>query len=98
MLTGVNLSTLSVAEPLFLWLLPIPGILLLLWLWQVWRRRRDARLCRRDRVLPVRERYTLAGDLAFWLCGLVAASLCIVALARPQARVPAVPQAGAGRV
>src|SRR3989442_13159141 len=95
MLTGVSFSTLSFAEPLFLWLLPIPGILLVLWLWQVWRRRRDARRCRRDRVLPVRERYTLAGDLAFWLCALVAASLCIVALARPQARVSAVTKAGA---
>src|SRR2546428_14132649 len=96
MLTGVSFGTLSFAEPLFRWLLPIPGILLVLWLWQVWRRRRDARRCRRDRVLPVRERHTLAGDLAFWLCALVASSLCIVALARPQARVSAGTKAGAG--
>src|SRR6266478_5750075 len=95
MLTGVNLSSLSFAEPLYLWLLPIPAILLMLWLCQVWRPGRVARRCQRDRVLPVRERYTLAGDLAFWLCALVAASLCIVALARPQARVSAVTKAGA---
>ena len=32
MLTGVTLSTLSFAEPLYLWLLPLPAILLVLWL------------------------------------------------------------------
>src|SRR5712675_3245974 len=95
MLTGVDLGTLSFAEPLYLWLLPVPAMLLTLWLWQVWRRRLDARRCAHDRVLPVRERFTLAGDLAFWLCVIVAASLCIVALARPQARVSAATKAGA---
>ena len=95
MLTGVDLSTLSFAEPLYLWLLPVPAMLLVLWLWQVGRRRLDARRCARDRVLPWRERFTLAGDLAFWLCVIVAASLCSVALARPQARVSAAIRAGA---
>ena len=95
MVVGVNFSTLSFAEPLYLWLLVISAILLVLWTGQVWRRRADARRCMRGRVLPVRERYTLAGDLAFWLCLIVAASLCIVALARPQVRVSAVRQAGA---
>ncbi len=95
MLTGIDLSTLSFAEPLYLWLLLVPAMLLVLWLWQVWRRRLDARRCARDRVLPVRERFTIAGDLAFWLCVIVAASLCSVALARPQARVSAVTTAGA---
>jgi Ca-activated chloride channel family protein len=41
----------------------------------------------RERVVPVRERYTLFGSLAPWFCVLAAASLCITALARPQARV-----------
>jgi Ca-activated chloride channel family protein len=95
MLTGVDFGTFSFAEPLYLWLLVAPGLLLLLWLVQVWRRRRDARHCLRSRVLPMRERFTLAGDLAFWLCAIVAAGLCIVALARPQARVSAVTKAGA---
>jgi Ca-activated chloride channel family protein len=94
-LTGIDLRSLSFAEPLYLWLLPVPAMLLALWVWQVWRRRLDARRSIRDRMLPVRERFTLAGDLAFWLCVIVAATLCIVALARPQARVSAVTTAGA---
>jgi hypothetical protein len=48
-----------------------------------------------ERVLPVRERFTLFGDLAFWLSLIVAASLLIVALARPQARVVIVRKSGA---
>jgi hypothetical protein len=47
------------------------------------------------RVLPVRERFTFFGDLAFWLSLIVAASLLIVALARPQARVVIVRKSGA---
>ena len=95
MLTGVDLGTLSFAEPLYLWLLIVPAMLLVLWLWQVWRRRLDARRSARHRVLPLRERFTFAGDLAFWLCVIAASSLCIIALARPQARVSAVTTGGA---
>lgn len=51
------------------------------------RRRADIRRLRAQRLLPVRERYAFAGDLAFWACMLAAASLVIVALARPQARI-----------
>ena len=87
---GIDFSTFSFAEPLYLWLLVAPGILLVLWIWQVWRRRVAARRYVRERVLPVREHYTLVGDLAFWLCLLIAVSLCIVALARPQARISVV--------
>jgi Ca-activated chloride channel family protein len=43
----------------------------------------------------VRERFTLTGDLAFWVSMILAASLCIVALARPQARVVIVRKSGA---
>jgi len=95
MVTGVDLGTLSFAEPLYLWLLIVPAVLLVLWLWQVWRHRLDARRSAYLRVLPLRERFTLAGDLAFWLCVIAAASLCIIALARPQARVSAVTTGGA---
>src|SRR5262245_12652838 len=95
MLTGVELGTLNFAEPLYLWLLIVPAMLLALWLGQVWRRRLDAQRSARHRVLPIRERFTLAGDLAFWLCVIVAASLCIIALARPQARVSTVTTGGA---
>jgi len=95
MLTGVDFSTFAFAEPLYLRLLAGPAVLLVLWVWQVLRRRRDARRFLSERVLPVREQYSLVGDLAFWLCLLIAASLCIVALARPQARISVVRKAGA---
>lgn len=95
MLPRIDLDTFSFSEPLFLWFLGVPAALLVLWVWQVFRRRRDARRYRRARLLPVRERYTATGDLAFWLCLLIAMSLCIVALARPQARIWVVRQVGA---
>ena len=95
MLPRINIDTLSFGEPLYLWFLGVPAALLVLWVWQVLRRRRDARQYRRARLLPVRERYTATGDLAFWLCLLIAMSLCIVALARPQARIWVVRQVGA---
>jgi Ca-activated chloride channel homolog len=95
MLTGIDLRTLSFAEPLYLWLLVVPAMLMVLWVWQVWRRRLEALRFSRDRVLPVRERFALAGDLAFWLCVIIAASLCSVGLARPQARVSTLTKAGA---
>jgi Ca-activated chloride channel homolog len=83
----IDLKTFAFGEPLYLWLLAAPALLLLLWVWQVLQRRRDARRYMRQRLLPVRERYTLLGDLGFWLCVMIAASSCIVALARPQARI-----------
>jgi Ca-activated chloride channel family protein len=43
----------------------------------------------------VRERFGLLGDLAFWAAVLMASALCIVALARPQARVSSVRRASA---
>jgi hypothetical protein len=93
--TRIDFSTLTFGEPLYLWLLVAPGVLLMMWIWQVLRRRLDARRSLQDRVLPVRERFTLVGDLAFWLCLILAVSFCIVALARPQARVTIMRKAGA---
>jgi hypothetical protein len=83
----IDLKTFAFGEPLYLWLLAAPALLSLLWVWQVLQRRRDARRYTHQRLLPVRERYTMLGDLGFWLCVMFAASLCIVALARPQARI-----------
>jgi Ca-activated chloride channel family protein len=82
-----DFNTLGFGEPVFLWLLVGPGLLLLLWVWQVARRRAVARQYVRGRTLPIRESYTLAGDLAFWLALIAAISLSIVALARPRARI-----------
>ena len=86
----IDLSSVSYATPLYLWLLIVPGALLVLWAWRVFRRLGDAQRLRRNRIVPVRERFSLTGDLGFWLCGLLAAALCIVALAGPRARISAV--------
>ena len=83
----IDLDTFRFAEPIWLWLLAFPAALLLLLAWRVVRRRADVRRLKARRIVPVRERYAIAGDLAFWLSVLVAASLGVVALARPQARV-----------
>ena len=95
MIPRLDLETVRFEAPALLWLLMVPGALLILWGWRVVRRRADVRRLRSTRVLPVRERFTLAGDLTFWLAVLVAASLCIVALAKPQARIASVRRASA---
>lgn len=75
------------AEPVWLWLLVVPAALLALLAWRVIRRRAEVRQLKTRRVVPVPERYAAAGDLVFWFTVLTAISLCIAALARPQARV-----------
>ena len=94
-LPRVDLDSFRFAEPLFLWLLAVPAALLVLWMWRLIRRRGDLRRLRARRIVPVRERLGAMGDLAFWAAALAAASLCIVALARPQALVSSVRQASA---
>jgi Ca-activated chloride channel family protein len=89
-LPRVSFETFRFATPLYLWLLVVPGVLLLFWIWQVLARRLDAGRLRRARIVPARERFSVFGDLGFWLSVLIAASLCIVALAGPQARISAV--------
>ncbi len=95
MLTGIDYDSLSFGEPTFLWLLLAPAVLMVLWGWQVLRRRADARRYRQRRLTPVGEHFTMVGDLAFWFCLLLAACCCIVALARPQARTSVVRRASA---
>ena len=75
------------AEPVWLWLLVVPAALFVLLVWRVIRRRAEVHRLKTRRIVPVRERYAAAGDLVFWFSVLTAVSLCIVALARPQARV-----------
>jgi Ca-activated chloride channel family protein len=84
---SIDVSTLSVATPLYLWLLLVPAGLLVLWTAQLIRRRADAGRLARARTVPVRERFGLVGDLGFWLSVILATALCIVALAGPRARV-----------
>jgi len=92
---AVDFDSLSLATPIYLWLLVAPGALLVLWVWQLSRRRADARRLARARHVPVRERFSVAGDLGFWLSAIVASALGIVALAEPRARVAAVRQSSA---
>jgi Ca-activated chloride channel family protein len=91
----VDVETLRFESPVLLWLLAMPAALAALWVWRLVRRRADVHRLKGARVLPVRERYSVAGDLTFWLAVLVAASLCVVAVAKPQARVSAVRRASA---
>src|SRR5215217_674776 len=80
--------------PSFLPLLAVPAALLLLWLWQVWRRRADARAFMRRRQVPVNERIPFFGELLFWFFLLLAAGSAILALAKPQAVTNLVRTAG----
>jgi hypothetical protein len=84
---SISLDTFRFEAPALLWLLVVPGALLVVWCWRVVRRRADTRRLLAARVLPVRERYNLAGDLTFWLAAILASALCIVAIAKPQARI-----------
>lgn len=86
----IDLSTFRFASPLYLWMLIVPAVLLVLWIWQVLRRRSDTRHWLHERVVPISERYRFVGDLGFWIFAIVASSLCIAALARPEARISVV--------
>ena len=88
------LPPIRVLEPLYLWLLLLPGALLLVWAWQLFRRRHVARRYQQQRAVPVRERHGYAGRLSFWLCLVMAMTILILALARPQALVTIVQRAG----
>jgi len=90
MLPRIDYGTFAFGEPVLLWLLVIPGALLAMWVRQFWRRRLEAKRSARGRVLAAEERHPLAGDLAFWACGLIAASLAIASLARPQVKMSVV--------
>jgi Ca-activated chloride channel homolog len=84
---GIDLSTVRFEAPAYLPLLAIPVGLLLLWMRQVWLRRRDARRYRRVRLVPVKERIPMFGDLLSWLLVLVALTFVMLALAQPVAVV-----------
>src|SRR5689334_18038620 len=94
MLTGIDLESIRFAEPQYLWLLIAPAVLIVVWVWQLARRRRDARRYRQHRRLPVRERFPIFGALVFWLCVIAASALAILALARPTAAISLLRTAG----
>jgi Ca-activated chloride channel homolog len=92
--TGIDINTLRFADPQYLWLLLAPAVLLVVWAWQLARRRRDARRFRQHRRLPVRERFPIFGGLVFWLFVILASAFAILALSRPTATVSVIRTAG----
>lgn len=80
--------------PGFLPLLALPVGLLILWIWQLYRRRNDARAFMRRRQVPVHERIPFFGELLFWFFLILASGSAILALARPQAVTSLVRTAG----
>ncbi len=90
MFPRIDVETFGLGTPQYLWMLAAPGALLLLWAWRLWRRRADIGRLRAAQTLPGGGRYVLAGDLAFWLCVIAAASLCVLALAQPRVRIASV--------
>ena len=93
-LPTINWEALKFGQPDYLWLLVAPAGLLVVWLWQLLRRRADIRNYTRHRAVPVRERFSLFGGLLFWLCVLAAGASVILALARPQIVTTRVRRAG----
>jgi Ca-activated chloride channel homolog len=83
------------AEPMYLWLLLAPAVLMGLWMWKLVRYAHDRTAFRRHRRLPTREPLTLFGGLVFWFCLILATALTLVALSRPMAAVPLARSAGA---
>jgi Ca-activated chloride channel family protein len=79
------MMALSFAAPVYLWLLTVPAALVALWFMRFLQRRRTLRRWAKRRTVPVRERFPLTGDLAFWFCQIAALALIIGALARPLA-------------
>jgi Ca-activated chloride channel family protein len=92
---AVDFESFRFASPVYLWLLIVPAVLMGVWGWRVGRRRASVRRLTAQRIVPVRQRFGPIGDLAFWACVLIAAGLCIAAIARPQARISSFRKASA---
>jgi Ca-activated chloride channel homolog len=82
-LPRIEFDQLTFAQPVYLWLLVFPAVLLGLWIRRFSRRRADAQRLASRRIVPVRERFGLAGDLPFWIFLIFATGCLIVASARP---------------
>ena len=94
MLVRIDYRQITFGQPELLWLLLLPALLLVLWCWQLARRRVFARQLRQSRLVPVRERFAPLGDLPFWLCLILSSSVLILALARPHGPATAVRSGG----
>lgn len=94
MLPRIGFNEITFGAPDFLWLLAIPALLLVVWLWRVVMRRRDRQRVLRHRMLPVRSRFAIVGELPFWFCLILATVFIIIALARPHGPAIALRQGG----
>jgi Ca-activated chloride channel family protein len=90
----IDFEQLAFMQPEFLWLLVLPGALVVGWCWRFAARRSEMGRLRRSRLLPVRERFAVAGELPFWLCLVAAVACVIVALARPYGPIRTVRRGG----
>jgi Ca-activated chloride channel family protein len=88
------MDTIRFGEPLYLWLLLAPALLVGLWVLKLARYANDRKAFRRHRRLPSREPLTLFGGLLFWLCLILATASTVLALSRPMAAVPLARSAG----
>jgi Ca-activated chloride channel family protein len=91
----IDPGSIRFGEPLYLWLQALPALLLLLWCWQAFRRRRDVRNYRARRRTPDPERIPALGPLGFWFCQIAALALMLFALSQPRALASLVRSAGA---
>jgi Ca-activated chloride channel family protein len=89
-----GVGTIEFAAPAYLWLLGVPALLLVLWGWRTLRRILDLRRLTTRRVSPVRDRWSVMGDLPLWLCVVLAAAALVFALARPRGLAPRFSRAG----
>ena len=78
------MSTVEFGAPSFLWLLAAPAVLLLAWVWRFWGRLVDLRRLRDRRSVPIRERFSVGGDLWLWLFLILSCAAFAIALARPR--------------
>lgn len=90
----LDLDSLRFGAPQMLWLLAIPGVLLLVWLQQLGRRRHDVQAYKQRHRSPDRESISVFGALPFWLCQIGALALVLVALSEPRAVVRLLRTAG----
>lgn len=88
------MSELVFGAPHFLWLLAVPGALLMAWLWRFWRRLIELRRLRTRRSLPVRQRFAIGGDLWPWLFLTLALAPLAGAAARPRGVTTQISRAG----
>jgi Ca-activated chloride channel homolog len=84
MFTAIDFDTLQFGDPRILWLLAVPALLVVLWLWRLGVRRRDARRLAMTRQVPQRERFPVFGNALFWLFLILSTALLVGALAQPK--------------